>query len=261
MVWQAYPGTPNWEQGTGRYHLYLHLVAHPSAEWDSPVGPCIPLCPGRCPCPQCGESQPSRCLWCQAPCSGGAAPRPASVAAWLLSPADKLYNTSALRGSQPFIRRRGLWGPDISCLRAASGCLCWGGRQGWGFGHCPAERVLGTGFWAAVWTRGQKQRPACTPCPYPLPVPPPTSTCTPTCTPCLHPRLCLPPFLTPPACPPACCPVRGAQAASRCFRGSGGPCYVPAQRSRDAAAVAGANKGRVRLGGWVAAGTRTHPPQ
>lgn len=87
--------------------------------------------------------------------------------------------------------------------------------------------------------------------------------------PCLHshpypwpaPTPLLAPLSHAPACPPACCPVRGAQAASRCFRGGGGPCYVPAQRSRDAAAVAGANKGKVRLGGWVAAGTCRHPPR
>lgn len=91
---------------------------------------------------------------------------------------------------------------------------------------------MGTGSWAVIWTRGQKQRnsgagkpactPACTSCPYPLlamlPVPPRIPACIPTHNPCLHPRLCLPPclhpLLTPPTCTPAnipaCSPVRGA---------------------------------------------------
>lgn len=56
---------------------------------------------------------------------------PASLATWLLSPADKLYNTSApLNGGQASIRRRGLWGTDSSRLWAASGCLCRGGGLG-----------------------------------------------------------------------------------------------------------------------------------
>lgn len=129
--------------------------------------------------------------------------------------------------------------------------------------------VLGTALLRGCWGRapglqyGPEDRSRDLPAPH-------------ACTHCLsHPPPCLhshpypwpapTPLLAPlshaPACPPARCPVRGAQAASRCFRGGGGPCYVPAQRSRDAAAVAGANKGKVRLGGWVAVGTCRHPPR
>ena len=83
------------------------------------------------------------------------------------------------------------------------------------------------------------------------------SACLPACTPCSYPLLAL----LPAPLPAARFGVRGsngARAAGRCFRGGGGPCYLPAQRSRNAAAVTGANKDRVRLGGWAAAGTCGH---
>lgn len=78
--------------------------------------------------------------------------------------------------------------------------------------------------------------------------------CLPACTPCSH-----------PACTPACCPVWAVRwqrcLGCRCFRGGGSPCYLPAQRSRNAATVTGTNTGRVRLGGWAPAGTCGHPPK
>lgn len=73
------------------------------------------------------------------------------------------------------------------------------------------------------------------------------SACLPACTPCPYPQLAL----LPAPLPATRFGVRGgsgARAASRCFRGGGGPCYLLAQRSRNAA-VTGANKGRARLGG------------
>lgn len=86
------------------------------------------------PCPWRGGSWQPRCLRCQAPQSGVQSP-PAPLAAWLLSPPDKLYNTSVpLKRGQTSIRRGGLWGPNISHLWAASGCLCQGGGQGRGWG-------------------------------------------------------------------------------------------------------------------------------
>lgn len=140
-------------------------------------------------------------------CSPPPPPRSPSLAAWLLSPADKLYNTSVpLKHGQASIRQGGLWGPNVSHFAAFAG-------------EGDRDRIWGTawarGSWAAIGTQGQKQRsseagkpagsPACTPActlcpnllPASLPVPPCIPACVPARTSCLHPCLCLPPCLHP----------------------------------------------------------------
>lgn len=135
---------------------------------------------------------------------------------------------------------------------AAASCFCWEGDR---------DRVLVTalvsGYWG--WAPGLQYGPegkaeeqwGRETCLHPVPIPAACkSACTPACalawTPCSHAHILLPRL--------------GCGAGGRYFRGSGDPCYPPAQRSRKAATVTEANKGRVRPGRWATAGTCWHLP-
>lgn len=92
---------------------------------------------------------------------------PPSLAACLLSPADKLYNTSAFE-RQPGLHPVGqtLGAPHQPSWAAAS-CFTW---EGDGDRVLCTALVLGMGSWAAIWTRRQSrsggEKPTCTPCPH-----------------------------------------------------------------------------------------------